>query len=884
MEVQSVTWQPGDAAEAHPLWREQIELEISMAMRGADKYRARVRKAQEKEDMSRLRPYRRVTEAFFVDTANCLKGWLNACAKSRRAKEHAWHVLSKMDPNLSAYIAVRAALDHLAFSNRPGIISLAQWIGMELEYQARMEAWLATDEGKALYADIQRGLTKQRATATHRKRVNINRFNTLVRHKVKWRDWTRDDKVAAGHKLIAILCEATHHFTVEDDPVFRRGYKHKHILKPSEELQTYLATTLDDDAARHCLWLPTLIPPKPWTNMRDGGYYTASIPKPPLIKFRAHSEEMQGAAYEEFNALEMPRVYAALECVQNVPWAINREVLAVAEECQARGIAVRSLAREEPDVTPPQPHGMVRLKERKELSTKERRKLENEWIKDNAEEWRAWKRAAAKVYGDNARRVAHAMSANTTLTLAREFKERPEIYFPHALDFRGRMYPIPAYLQPQGNDLARGLLTFARGRPLGEEGGWWLAVNLANAWGHDKVSFEDRVAWVQERIPLINSIAASPMRNLEWTQSKTPWQLLAAILEFAKALEVGDAFVSCLPIRVDGTCNGIQHLATLMRDRESGAAVNLTRSNQPRDIYAEVAASLQQTLEGIEPTGGKAGHLAALWLDAFNREPIPRDFTKRQVMVLPYGATKEAYFKYIHAWLNDKEREEGRPRIPDDERKEALPFMVEHLWDAVSSRLTSARTCMEWLKECARHLAKVDEPIVWTTPSGFLVRHFYGKLKTVTVRTLINGEQFRHIDYQRSRKLSPKQQLQGISPNFVHSIDASANMETAIRFTMEANGAPYTTIHDSFGTVAGAMWHLHDTLRYSFAWVHQHDILADFRNRCVALLKADLWENPASTLASEEDAWQKADDTIPPVPALGDLNPQDVLDAPYFFA
>lgn len=42
--------------------------------------------------------------------------------------------------------------------------------------------------------------------------------------------------------------------------------------------------------------------------------------------------------------------------------------------------------------------------------------------------------------------------------------------------------------------MSRGLLLFARGRPLGEQGLDWLYVHLANVWGNgqDKLSFEGR--------------------------------------------------------------------------------------------------------------------------------------------------------------------------------------------------------------------------------------------------------------------------------------------------------------------------------------------------------------------------------------------------------
>lgn len=55
------------------------------------------------------------------------------------------------------------------------------------------------------------------------------------------------------------------------------------------------------------------------------------------------------------------------------------------------------------------------------------------------------------------------------------------------LDFRGRVYPIPPHLNHLGNDLCRGLLSFARKKPLGERGLFWLKIQVANLYGNDKV-------------------------------------------------------------------------------------------------------------------------------------------------------------------------------------------------------------------------------------------------------------------------------------------------------------------------------------------------------------------------------------------------------------
>lgn len=51
-------------------------------------------------------------------------------------------------------------------------------------------------------------------------------------------------------------------------------------------------------------------------------------------------------------------------------------------------------------------------------------------------------------------------------------------WLPHNMDFRGRVYPCPPHLNHLGSDMARSLLCFAKGEPLGSNGLDWLKVSL----------------------------------------------------------------------------------------------------------------------------------------------------------------------------------------------------------------------------------------------------------------------------------------------------------------------------------------------------------------------------------------------------------------------
>ena len=99
------------------------------------------------------------------------------------------------------------------------------------------------------------------------------------------------------------------------------------------------------------------------------------------------------------------------------------------------------------------------------------------------------------------------------------------------------------YLNHLGSDLCRGLLEFGVGRPLGSTGLRWLKIHLANvfAGGVDKLSFSERVAFVDQNIDNIKNSAERPLEgNRWWSGAEDPFQCLAACMSLRDALESGD--------------------------------------------------------------------------------------------------------------------------------------------------------------------------------------------------------------------------------------------------------------------------------------------------------------------------------------------------------
>jgi Autographiviridae RNA polymerase len=179
-------------------------------------------------------------------------------------------------------------------------------------------------------------------------------------------------------------------------------------------------------------------------------------------------------------------------------------------------------------------------------------------------------------------------------------------YFPCQVDHRGRVYSVPPLMNPQSDHIGRALLEFADGKPLGNNRGvYWLAIHLPNCyWKKKKVSLKKRRAWVQENEAEILDFAANPLRmHRFWIEADQPWLFLAACLEWKRYKEEGPGMISHLPISMDGSCNGYQHLSAMGLDPIGGRATNLIGLEDPEDIYQWVSGpGLQQNARSASPT------------------------------------------------------------------------------------------------------------------------------------------------------------------------------------------------------------------------------------------------------------------------------------------
>lgn len=740
--------------------------------------------------------------------------------------------LAHIDALQAAYLALRFAINGASTGRTMTHIALN--IGTAI--QEHLEMLKMAEENPGLYRKLTRQLAKS-TSAVHR--LGVLR-HVRAKFDLTQLSWTKRDKILVGSKMIELLLEATPLFRL----VLQSQGKHHTVqfLAFTPETVEWLEKTHGRCELLSAIHLPMIVPPRRWRTPFSGGYLTNAI-RPKLVRTRNRNY------LDELGGVDLSAVMSAVNAVQETPWRVSRKVLDVLDVEMDRGGGIAGLPRREALALPPLPPGLPEGVPSNKLTAAQK------------EDLTVWKAQAAKVHAENAKNDQDRVVLAQKLYVARRFLDERAIYFPHYLDFRGRVYPMAAYLNPQGDDLSRGLLEFSDGKPLGEDGAFWLAVHIAGLWGVDKVSFEDRVAWVQEHEEAILASALDPhAEGAFWTTAEKPWQALAACFDWLGYSLNGNDHVSHLPIAMDGSCSGLQHYSAMLRDPIGGAAVNLVPTSTPSDIYTMVSDRAQVLSDSS--LGGTDDAMARAWQGKFCRK-----VAKQPTMTLCYSATKFGMKQQIESAL--KKLDEDGPYLPEDvDRYKAAIYAAEIIWDALGDTVVAASAAMGWLQRVSEVLVEADMPIRWTSPIGLPVMQDYREQNGKRVKVFVGGRRIELTVNEDAPTRSKRRQASGIAPNFVHSLDASHLLST-VNLALHNGIRHFAMIHDSFGCHAADTTLMNAVLRESFVDQYSEPVLERFRDDVIEQLqiaRPDLVER------------------IPPIPKSGSLDLDAVRESEFFFA
>lgn len=713
-------------------------------------------------------------------------------------------VLLAFDTAAVSAAAIKALLQHI---HEPHMTATAcagrigQRVQQELFYHS-----LAKDRGEAL--------ASKRA-----RRAKVGRASLQTGLKVdptyRFEPWPRAISVAVGYALLEAIITRTGWVELHET---RTNKRVKHTVRRTKLFYLFAQYWMQTQTFRP-QYLPMVVPPRPWDSNSSGGYTTDLIP--PVTFLRIPGKKGRNPAPQA--------LYDTINRIQSVPWRINRQVYDVYSEAIRIEHTVGDL-----------PPSMGQMYATSYVPRKE----------DETPEERAG-RATTNRRVFSARRQAEGrwFMHHQINRVARDFVGYDRIWFPTSLDFRGRIYPVPVVLTPQGNDASKALLEFSDGKVLTDAGWRWLKIHGGNCWdnGLTKRAFADRIKWVEEHAQQILTTAEAPLDYTWWSGADEPWQFLAFCFEYRR-LTLDPTLPSHLPVSQDGTCNGLQHFSAMLRDPVGGAATNLTEGVRPRDIYQLVADRVNERLLQ------DATNISLKWVGL----GIDRKATKRQVMTLPYGSTRWSCFEYTRQWYDEKTEALEIDVFADTEIQEALVHLSNLIWESIGDVVVAARAAMKWLRDVAAAIGA--QPIHWTSPTGLVVNQAYVQMRSARIKTYLNGKIYLPRILEETKEIDRSKQRNAISPNFVHSYDAAHVVLTAD--ALHALGIKtYGFVHDSYASLAEDADTVARVLRETFVALHEEPAL--------------------DVLAKEIRAQGYA---IPDPPPCGDLDLGEVLKSPYFFA
>lgn len=658
-----------------------------------------------------------------------------------------------LSAELTATVIARAVLDGI--SRKRKRTALAASVGRAIQLEHEMQNFKKNHKALFTIEMIQ----YKRESYTEKERQILK---DMRRAGVIGAAWSNRELVGIGMVALMLMEECTgmiklYHTTFSNRKVG--------MIAPTTVMEEWLQASYAKDAIQGIIYEPMIEPPLDWINNTEGGYHLDTFQAKGFVNAR------RGGHYKNFTYSDCPEIFNGVNHIQRTPWKVNADVLQVMQHYWAEGIEVGGIPN--PDLIP-EPKAA-------------------EGIEGDAR--LAHYRDLQRIRALNSLNVSRRFRFCESLKMAEKFESYSEIYFPHHVDFRGRTYPIPQVFNPQGDDVAKGLLLFGEGKPIGNEGWGAYYVHAANLMGV-KGSFNLRFGEGSRCMP--NPEAWSPFDaagGFDWRQASSPFQMLAWMFDH-KRVKLGDEnTLSYIPVAVDGSNNGLQLMSLLTLDKQTGEETNCTPRHaldDPADLYSTIADDVLQIIEE-HPTE------VNLALKDFG---IDRSVMKPAILSFPYGVGFYTVTKMFQQQMYQRYIDTGAMPFNGKLRKHAIA-LATLTTAAINSRLQEPMGLMTWLKETARPALEAGAAISWVSPIGFRVHQTYKQMARRRIVTAV-GSKIRKEAFYRDPldTLSVSDNLNALVPNYIHSLDSSLLFKVTNEFCEDWSTLSLAMIHDSYATHA----------------------------------------------------------------------------------
>ena len=561
---------------------------------------------------------------------------------------------------------------------------------------------------------------------------------------------------------------------------------------------------------------PFVVPPKKWTKLEDsGGYYTNKSIK--FIRTRSIKDYKIICSHKP----NLDRLFSIVNKIQESPYRINKKILELVKHIDSNHII-------SPDSSKSSPYLIGHIPYNDVINPYEVINRDN--YKEDYLYYKAIDIQKEIIDRIKSKRIGFDLA----LMIADKFKDYDKIYFSYNTDFRGRLYPIQQYLNPQGTDVTKALLEYGEGYELTDDGFYWLKIHGANCLGFDKLPYEERIQEIERRHEEIMAIANDPIENLKlWYSVDSPLLYVAFCNYYSQYILDRHSLIHC-SVALDGTCSGIQMYSGLLKDYEGALAVNVvSKDNRVSDIYGLVAEEVKRLLSIGEYTkeyevttkGGKKVKINTL-LEAHSiKDKITRSLTKRNVMTQPYSVTKRGMFEQLYDLLQEYE-EDNKVFWQGD--KWTVAMLLSELNDkAIGTVVKGAKEGQAIIKDILSKSLKSNDYAYWETPIfNFPVLQRIKKEKITRLSTPLGRLRL----YDPTDETHYLRMLNGIAPNFIHSLDATVLYKT-VELCIENGVKEFSLIHDSYGVHPNNIPILNSSFREAYIEVFKNEPLVQFASQ-----------------------------------------------------
>ena len=412
------------------------------------------------------------------------------------------------------------------------------------------------------------------------------------------------------------------------------------------------------------------------------------------------------------------------------------------------------------------------------------------------------------------------------LNIAKVYSNVNEFFLPKKRYFTGRLYCISECLNYQSTELAKSLLLFSKSEKIYK---WdlksiqYLKAYGANCFGNklDKKSWKDRSKWVDDNTDKIINF-----KNGELIlKAEKKLLFIAFFFEYNTFLESinndKDYFETNLPIQLDATCNGYQHLSLLSLDYDLAKELNLKKASEkdePKDFYSFTGVKLTNYFQDI--LNNPNSNLNDEERESYTRLShltIARKVIKKAIMTIPYKVSYLRIIEYMKKnFVGDSDYKyvkelKNRDRVftfiddPSIKIKEKdFSLLGKGLLEMMRDNKYKLSKLLKYLNELAQVLTKLGLYIPWTKASGVEVRQSYLAMKKETLKIFTYKRKTFSIKVPIKSKYNKTKQVRAFMPNLIHSLDADA-LALLVSYYFNDNSSNIKniyTVHDCFAVTA----------------------------------------------------------------------------------